>query len=381
MGARGRVGARWGALGRVGAHGGALGRVGARLGALGFMSICTIEQLENRISLTSEEKAWKEGPLSLPLLITDYYMNLIDESDVNDPLRRQVVPSSRENTLGLLEDPDPLSELANSKTGRLIHRYESRAAFLATDICAQYCRHCFRRRFTGNMQGPASRQEVLDAAGYLAENTKIKELLLTGGDPLTLSDQALDEMICLLRQARPDLIIRICTRMVAVQPSRITDSLMDVFKKHNSAPFYLMVQFNHPRELTKEAVEACAKFIDAGIPAMNQSVLLRGVNDNADVLEELCNALVFARIKPYYLFQGDLVSGTSSFRVPLEKGLEIERELRRRLSGLAMPVYAADLPQGGGKVPLCGSYIEGFENGIWTFRTLEGEKRSYPDPQ
>lgn len=345
------------------------------------MSICTIEQLEKKISLTAEEKAWKEDKLSLPLLITDYYMDLIDPEDVSDPLRHQVVPSSKENRLGPLENPDPLAELENSKTGRLIHRYESRAAFLATDICAQYCRHCFRRRFTGNMQGPATRQEVLEAASYLKENKKIKEILLTGGDPLTLSDSALEEMVGILRNARPDLIIRICTRMVAVQPSRITDNLISVFKKFKSAPFYLMVQFNHPRELTEQAVQACAKFIDAGIPAMNQSVLLNGVNDSADVLEELCNALVFARIKPYYLFQGDLVSGTSGFRVPLEKGLQIERELRRRLSGLAMPVYAADLPQGGGKVPLCGSYIEGFENGVWTFRTLEGEKRLYPDPQ
>lgn len=345
------------------------------------MSICTIEQLESKISLTAEEKAWKEDKLSLPLLITDYYMGLIDPKDVNDPLRHQVVPSSKENRLGPLENPDPLAELENSKTGRLIHRYESRVAFLATDICAQYCRHCFRRRFTGNMLGPASRQEVTEAAEYLGKNKQIKELLLTGGDPLTLSDSSLEEMISILREARPDLIIRICTRMVAVQPSRITDDLIKVFKKFKSAPFYLMVQFNHPRELTEQAVQACARFIDAGIPAMNQSVLLNGVNDSADVLEELCNKLVFARIKPYYLFQGDLVSGTSGFRVSLEKGLQIERELRRRLSGLAMPVYAADLPQGGGKVPLCGSYIEGFENGVWTFRTLEGEKRLYPDPQ
>jgi len=347
----------------------------------GFMSISTIDQLESRISLTEEEKAWKEGPLSLPLLITDYYMGLIDASDPDDPLRRQVVPSAAENRVGFLEDPDPLAELANSKSGRLIHRYESRAAFLATDICAQYCRHCFRRRFTGNMQGPASGSEVEKAAEYLAANKQIRELLLTGGDPLTLSDTAIEEMISILRSARPDLVIRICTRMVAVQPSRITDALIAVFRKFRTAPFYLMVQFNHPRELTPEAVSACAKFIDAGIPAMNQSVLLRGVNDSADVLEKLCNDLVFARIKPYYLFQGDLVSGTSAFRVPLEKGLGIERELRRRLSGLAMPLYAADLPQGGGKVPLCGSYIESFENGVWTFRTSEGEKRSYPDPQ
>ena len=185
------------------------------------------------------------------------------------------------------------------------------------------------------------------------------------------------------RKASPNLIIRICTRYPVSQPERITKDLVDMFRSHGSAPFYLMTQFNHPRELTPESIRAVSLFVDAGIPAMNQTVLLRGINDSADVLEELCNGLLFNRIKPYYLFQGDMVSGTSAFRVPLARGMEIESELRRRLSGLAMPNYTADLPDGGGKIPLCGSYLvsRDTKKGSWTFRTPDGETRVITDPQ
>lgn len=344
------------------------------------MPITDIKTLSQYFNLTEKEKAWKEEQSSVPLRITDYYLNLIDRNDLNDPLRKQVVPSSSENEVHNLESPDPLKEVEHSPSERVIHRYSNRIAFLATDLCAQYCRHCFRRRFTGNMMGRANDEDVAFLCSYLKEHKEIKEMLLTGGDPLTISDSDLDSMIGKIRDASPSLIIRICTRIPVAEPSRITDDLIAVFKKHNTAPFYLMTQFNHPRELTKQAVDAVAKFVDAGIPAMNQSVLLCGVNDDADVLEELCNKLLFARIKPYYLFQGDLVAGTSSFRVPLEKGLEIEMELRKRLSGLAMPNYTADLPDGGGKVPLCGSFIMGCNNGVWKIANLYGEIREYPDP-
>lgn len=345
-----------------------------------YMSVKSLEELQNILNLTDAEKSWHESPISLPVLITDYYMNLIDKKNPDDPLRKQVVPSSKENLNLNLEDNDPLREETHSKGKRLIHRYTNRVAFLATDICFQYCRHCFRRRFTGNMQGKASKEEVLNTAEYLTKHPEIKEMLFTGGDVLTLSDNEIFEMLSTFRKANPKLIIRICTRACAVFPERITDNLIDVFKQLNTAPFYLMTQFNHPRELTDQAVQAVAKFVDAGIPAMNQSVLLRGVNDNADVLEELSNKLLFARIKPYYLFQGDLVTGTGEFRVPLAKGMKLEKELRQRVSGLGMPAYTADLPDGGGKVPLSGCYVEGFENGVWNLRTLTGQLRSYPDP-
>lgn len=348
------------------------------------MPVTTLDQLKKHLNLTEEELSWRESPISVPLCITDHYLALIDPNDPNDPLRRQVVPTCNENIVTEVESNDPLQEVSHSHGERLVHRYLNRVAFLATDLCPMYCRHCFRRRFTGNMMGPASEDDIQKAAAYLRENPQVKEMLVTGGDPLTLSDSQLDHMISVFRAANPRLIIRICTRYPVSQPSRITKTLVDMLKSHNTAPFYLMTQFNHPRELTEESIKAVSLFIDAGIPAMNQSVLLRGVNDDVDTLEKLCNDLLFNRIKPYYLFQGDMVSGTSYFRVPLRRGMEIERELRVRLSGLGMPNYVADLPDGGGKVPLCGSYIlqsPDKEKGSWKFRTPEGGTRILTDPQ
>ena len=346
------------------------------------MAITTLEQLKNHLDLTQEELSWKPDDVGVPLCITEYYLSLIDPQNPEDPLRRQVVPTCRENEELQSESADPLAEVGHSHGERLIHRYSNRVAFLATDICPMYCRHCFRRRFTGNMMGPASEKDVADASDYIRTRPQIREMLLTGGDPLTLSDKQLDRMIGTFRKARPDLIIRICTRYPVSQPSRIDERLIAMFKRHTSAPFYLMTQFNHPREITEESIKAVSLFVDAGIPAFNQSVLLREVNDDADILEELCNRLLQIRVKPYYLFQGDMVSGTAGFRVPLKKGMEIERELRIRLSGLGMPNYVADLPDGGGKVPLCGSYIlrqPDKEKGSWLFRTPEGETRTLAD--
>ena len=345
-------------------------------------TITSMAQLAEHLLLSDEEKAFTEEKEYLPVAIPSYFFSLINPADPFDPLRRQVVPTVHEQIEQEMENLDPLQEVQYSVNTRLIHRYTSRVAFLVTDICPMYCRHCFRRRFTGTFQGPATRDQIEEAATYVQKHPKITEILLTGGDMMTLSDTRIDEMISIFRSARPDLIIRLCTRTPASYPARITDNLIGIFKKHTTAPFYLMTQFNHPRELTEEAKKAVAKFVNAGIPAMNQTVLLHGVNDTVDTLEELCNELVFARVKPYYLFQGDLVSGTAHFRVPLQQGMELEQELRKRLSGLAMPVYAVDLPLGGGKVPLSGKYIESNNGcGLWTFTTVEGEKRTYADPE
>lgn len=344
--------------------------------------IDTKEKLASRLTLTQEEEAFDDrDSTAFPIKIPSHFMALINADDPTDALRRQVVPTVYEMEREAWESLDPLSEVAHTKSSRLIHRYASRAAFLTTDVCAIHCRHCFRRRFTSTAQGAASREEIDDAARYLADHREITELLLTGGDVLTLSDEALEEMIGAFRARRADLVIRICTRMPAAHPARITNALVEMIKGFDSAPFYLMVQFNHPRELSAEAIKAVARFVDHGIPAMNQTVLLRGVNDDADVLQELCNGLVFNRIKPYYLFQGDLVEGTAHLRVPIGRGLELEAELRRRLSGLAMPTYAVDLPEGGGKVPLTTHYLRGeVQPGVWEFENPDGERRRYWDP-
>lgn len=344
--------------------------------------ISTYSELESYLSLSEEEQRFdSKDPSSLPLRVPTYFLNLIDAADPDDPLRTQVIPTYHEQTQLEVEQLDPQSEVSHSVCDRLIHRYQSRVAFLTTDICPMHCRHCFRRRFTGTFQGPATEKQILDAAIYVSDHPEVKEVLFTGGDVLTLSDQQLASMIQIFRKYRNDIIIRLCTRVPASYPMRITPELIHMLEGFNTAPFFLMTQFNHPRELTAQAVKAVGMFVDAGIPAMNQTVLLRKVNDRVDVLQELCNTLLFNRIKPYYLFQGDLVVGTNHFRVPLERGMAIEAELRKRLSGLAMPIYAVDLPDGGGKVPLTQRYLSeqsGCEQ--WHFKTVEGESRTYPNP-
>lgn len=342
----------------------------------------TKDQVEQLVRLTDKERAFDyDRDDLLAVKIPPHYAALIDGDDPADPLRRQVVPTDDELLVEHQVGLDPQDERRYSVTSRLIHRYPSRVAFLTTDVCAIHCRHCFRRRFTSSDQGPANAQQIEEAALYVAAHPEVTEILFTGGDVLTLSDQRLKEMIEAFRSRRPDLIIRLCTRTVASYPQRITDELIAMLKTFSSAPFYLLTQFNHPREVTAQAIEAVARFVDGGIPALNQTVLLRGVNDSVTVLQELCNTLLFNRIKPYYLFQGDLVQSTAHFRVPLERGLAIERELRKRLSGLAMPTYALDLPEGGGKVPLSHTYLVGKEHeGLWNFETVDGQVRTYPDP-
>lgn len=340
------------------------------------MAIKTIEDLKNYVKISEKEEKWdQKGPNTLPMLISDNIIPLLKY----DAIRNQFVPTCDENsdTVGTL---DPQLEESYTPCNRLVHRYENRAAFLTTDICFAYCRHCFRRRFSGSMQGPSSEQEIIAAASYLKEHAEIKEVLLTGGDIFTLSDNQLDSMLTIFKDAREDIIYRLCTRALLSNPDRFTDKLFSVIEKNNhGAPFYLMTQFNHKEEITEKAEKILSRFARMGIPMMNQCVLLKDVNDSVDEQVELCNKLLFNRVKPYYLFQGDLVKGTQHMRVPITKGLEIEYGMRSKLSGLAMPNYTIDLPQGGGKVPLSGDYKINLEDGIWTIKTPDGNIRHYPD--
>ncbi len=239
--------------------------------------VLTKEDLDKKLKLTKEEEAWFSSPSSLPLTISDYYFSLI-EDDANDPIRREVVPSILECN----DDAsiDPLAEVDHSVTPRLIHRYTHRAALLTTDHCFTYCRHCFRRRFTGLNSGAISTQDIDKASNYLKDHKEIKELLLTGGDLFTLPISRLDYLFNSLKSSRPDMILRLCTRAVVTFPEIFTQQLMDVIKKYSyGAPFLLLTHYNHPRELTKESIEAVNKFLSLGIPAFNQTVLLKGVND------------------------------------------------------------------------------------------------------
>ena len=344
------------------------------------MAITEMAELSAILKLTDEEKAWNpDGANTLPLLISDDVEELLDIPAI----RRQFVPSGKENddtTCSL----DPQEEKEHQGTERLVHRYRNRAAFFTTDRCFAYCRHCFRRRFTGHLSGPATTREIEEAAAYIREHDEIREVLLTGGDLFTLSDEKIDQMLSIFKKECPAVILRLCTRSVAVYPERITENLIEIIKKHmTGAPFFLMTQFNHGAELTEKAVHAVSLFIDSGIPAYNQSVLLKGVNDDEKTLIELSDRLLMARIKPYYLFQGDPVRGTEHLRVSIERGLEIEKNIRKELSGLGMPQYTADLPQGGGKVILTHTYYRGhtIENGKdrYLFDTPDGETRYYPE--
>ena len=339
-----------------------------------------MDELASLIELREDEKAWDiSGESTLPLLISDDMVSLLPI----EAIRKQFVPSQKENedTIGSL---DPQKEKEHQGTERLVHRYRNRAAFFTTDRCFAYCRHCFRRRFTGHLSGPANEKEIKEAAKYIKEHDEIREVLLTGGDIFTLSDEKIDSMLSIFKTSCPNVIFRLCTRSVAVYPERITENLIRIIKKHMyGAPFFLMTQFNHPAELTEKAVHAVSLFIDSGIPAYNQSVLLKGVNDDEKTLIELSDKLLMARIKPYYLFQGDPVRGTAHLRVSIERGLEIEKNIRKELSGLGMPQYTADLPQGGGKVILTHTYYKGSitDNGKerYIFETPDGEMRYYPD--
>ncbi|MDF1569018.1 MAG: KamA family radical SAM protein, partial [Spirochaetaceae bacterium] len=272
-----------------------------------------------------------------------------------------------------------LGEEEHGPLPRLIRRYNDRALVVMTGRCALYCRHCFRRRLTGDDFGDITDKQAADIAGYLAVNSDIKELLLSGGDPLTLSDRRLMNLMDIFRRSRPDIVFRLATRIPLVQPSRITRALARRLGRRR--PLWAVIQANHPRELSPEALVAVDRLQSRGIPVINQSVLLKGVNDKVGILEELSRTLVSAGVKPYYLFQGDLAEGTAHFRLPLDEARKLTEELRIRLSGLAMPGFAVDLPGGGGKVPLGRDYVRGHDERGWILRTPDGLEGHYQDPK
>lgn len=342
------------------------------------MYIKTKKDLEKRLVLKEDEKKWSEDMPHLPILISDHIFSLIDPDDPDDPIRRQFVPSclEEEDNVG---DMDPLEEVRNEKAKRFIHTYENRAVLLMTDRCFSYCRHCFRRRFTGTEIGEVRDEELEEIGAYIKEHSEIKEILLSGGDMFTISNKRIDQILSFLKARRDDIILRLCTRALVSEPKRFDDELFSVLRKNQKgAPYFLMTQFNHPREITAKSIGIINKFIDIGIIPFNQSVLLKGVNDSADIQVELAEKLLLNRIKPYYLFQGDLVKGTRHLRVDVKKGLEIEKEMRKRLSGLAMPAYTMDLPQGGGKVIMTYNYYIGEDEDGYKIESPFGGKRDYP---
>ncbi len=291
----------------------------------------------------------------LPYGVSRYYRSLAtSENPETDPIAAQYMPREAEKYLAPGESSDPLSDDRYSVAPRVIHHYKDRILVLVNDRCATYCRHCFRRHFTGNSTGRITPAELAAAAEYIKQTPEVQEVLLSGGDPLMLSDEELAEIIKTLRDAagKRAIMFRLATRMPVVLPSRITHGLIDRIKEASRGMLWVVTHANHPQELTVQFEQATARFIDNGIPVLNQAVLLKGVNDSPDTLETLFRRLIQLRVKPYYLFQGDLASGTRHFRTSIDRGLQIMDELRKRLSGIAMPSYALDLPDGGGKVIL-----------------------------
>ena len=331
-----------------------------------------------KFSLTAGENSffdYKGNRDKLKFMVNSYYASLA-ENRPDDPIRKQFIPAAEEYLLKEYELTDPLGEERYSPLPRLIHRYKDRVLLLVTDTCAMYCRHCFRRSFTGHNRGIVSAKELKDVSEYLKNHKEVNEILLSGGDPLTCSDSKIKEILSSIRSVRPEMVIRLATRIPVVLPMRITDQLVEILA--DAGPLWLVTQFNHIKELTELSVSSIHSLVNRGIPLVNQTVLLKGVNDTSEDLQELFQALVRNRVKPYYLFQGDLAAGTSHFRVPISRGWELMNDLRQKISGLALPVYAVDMPGGGGKIPLTENYFIGEDETNYYFKNIEGKEYSYP---
>jgi lysine 2,3-aminomutase len=314
--------------------------------------------------------------ISLPFGASRYYAGLARSQDPSvDPIAAQFVPREEELIVLPYESTDPLGDLRHLVADRLIHHYEDRVLLLVSDRCATYCRYCFRRHFTGNGGGQITPEQLEAACAYLSHAPSVREVLLSGGDPLMLSDRDLAYIIDRLRQVDPSYILRVCTRVPVVHPARVTEDLAGMLGSAGSV--WAVIHTNHPCELTDEFRRAVRRFLTAGVPVLNQAVLLRGVNDDTSTLEELFRGLVRTGVKPYYLFQGDLAAGTAHFRVPLEKGIALMRELRGRLSGIGLPTYAVDLPGGGGKVAVEASFLR-VEADAYVLRGPDGKEHRYP---
>lgn len=318
--------------------------------------------------LSDEEKqAFEKGEQIFNIRSTPYYSSLASKENPLDPIRRILVPHADELYTPKQAQLDPLGERqsTNAPTSRIVHRYSDRVLFLVTDICSVYCRYCTRKHFTGADQAFIKNQEYEKALDYIRKTTGLREVILSGGDPLTISDAQLDRVLTDLRQIDHIEIIRIGTRMPVVAPMRVTDDLVKIIRK--AKPVFMMTHFNHPRELTAESAMAVEKFVDHGIPVMNQMVLLNGVNNHPAIVQALSRRLLYLRAKPYYMFQCDPSIGTDHLRTTIENSLAIQKELWGHLSGLAMPNLSVDIPDGGGKT----YYVPRFE------KEVSLEKRSY----
>ncbi|MEZ6037340.1 MAG: KamA family radical SAM protein [Planctomycetota bacterium] len=339
-----------------------------------------LRALEKMLVLTEDERTMVASLGDrLPVGITPYYASLMDPNDPQEGLRRTMVPVGAETIESPIELEDPLAEDADMPVPGLVHRYPDRVLFLVTSFCAVYCRYCTRSRLVGKTGEYHFNQAQYQAAiDYIARTQTIRDVLISGGDPLTMADDRIEWLLSRLRAIPHVEFIRIGSKVPAVLPQRITPELVAILRKYH--PFWMSIHFTHPNEVTPEVAEACGRLADAGIPLGSQTVLMKGVNDDVATMKSLMHALLKIRVRPYYIYQMDPIPGSAHFRTPIEKGIEIIEGLRGHTTGYAVPQYVIDAPGGGGKLPIQPQYIVGREGNYVILRNYAGETFRYPDP-
>jgi len=338
------------------------------------------EQLKLILNLSQEEiEAIEASKGRLATAITPYFAKLMDRHDSNCPIRRQAIPTLNEFHLSPADLLDPCAEDENSPVPHLVHRYPDRVLLLVTDKCAVYCRYCTRRRMVGESEKTITAEELDQALAYIQSSKKIRDVLISGGDPLLLEDEVLDGILGKIYKIPHVEIIRIGTRVPVTLPQRITPSLTAILKKYH--PLWMSIHFTHPKEITKEVRRACGLLSDAGIPLGSQTVLLRGINDRPVVMKRLMHELLKARVRPYYIYQCDLAMGTEHFRTPIAVGINIIEKLRGHTTGYAVPSFVIDAPGGGGKIPVGPTYLISQDKGKMILRNYQGRVFEYQEPR
>jgi lysine 2,3-aminomutase len=341
--------------------------------------LTTLEDFDQVLHLNDEQRDDIKRCLGkFRVAVTPYYASLMDPDDEHCPVRVQGIASPNELIVGKADMKDAIAETIDSPTTLITHRYPDRVLFVTTDMCSMYCRFCTRRRIVGGTEAAVSDQDYENAFTYIKRNPDVRDVLLSGGDPLTLSDEKLEWLLQRVTEIDHVEIVRIGSRMPVVCPQRITPKLVEMLAKYH--PLYLNTHFNHPNEITPESTKACAMLADAGIPLGNQSVLLRGVNDCAHVMKRLVLGLVKIRVKPYYYYQCDLAEGIGHFRTSVAKGIEIYESLRGHITGFAVPMYIIDAIGGGGKTPVIPNYLISQAPGQVILRNYEGVISKYTEP-
>jgi lysine 2,3-aminomutase len=341
--------------------------------------VTRMTELEKVITVTDEERtAFAKSDAMFHMGITPYYASLMDPEDPNDPIRLQSVPTLGELVFTPVDLEDPLAEERDMPVPGITHRYPDRVLFYTTHNCPVYCRHCTRKRKVADPTSAAAKQQIEGGLKYIEEHTEIRDIVISGGDPLSLSDERLDYILGRLRAIPHVEIFRLGTRNLVTLPQRITDDFVKMLRKHH--PVYVNTHYNHPRECTAEAFEACRRVADAGCVIGNQMVLLKGINDDPKTVMALNHKLLMMRVRPYYIYQCDLSQGISHFRTPIETGIKIIEALRGHTSGLAVPHFVVDAPNGGGKIPLMPEYVLKHEGKKWTLRNYEGKQFVYEEP-